>query len=112
MIPGVMRRMRLTDEPWEVLEPYIPDPSRRADGRERAWRGKRAVSAGILWVLRSGARGQDLPPEYPPYQTGHRRFQQWVQAGVFAQLAHLLAADLLALGDLNLDAWFIDGTLV
>ena len=26
--------MDLTDEQWEVLEPLIPDPPRRAEGRE------------------------------------------------------------------------------
>src|SRR5690348_17392743 len=76
--------MRLTDGQWEALEPYIPDPPRRADGRGRPWRDKRAVLEGILWVLRSGARWKHLPKEYPPYQTCHRRFQQWVAAGVFA----------------------------
>ncbi|WP_448518267.1 transposase, partial [Rhodoflexus sp.] len=35
-------------------------------------------SGGILWVLRTGAAWKDLPDRYPPYQTCHRRYQQWV----------------------------------
>jgi transposase len=85
---GLPPTMHLTDEQWELLEPWIPAPPRRPDGRGRPWRDNRAVLDGILWVLRSGARWKDLPRDYPPYQTCHRRFQQWVQAGVFAQIAH------------------------
>jgi putative transposase of IS4/5 family DUF4096 len=44
----------LTDEQWEVLEPLIPNPSRRSDGRGRPWRTPRGVLDGILWVLRTG----------------------------------------------------------
>jgi transposase len=104
--------MRLTDEQWEVLEPLIPDPPCRPDGRGRPWRDKRSVLEGILWVLRSGARWKDLPRDYPPYQTCHRRFQHWVQAGVFAHIAHRLATDLVALGWSDFEEWFIDGTFV
>jgi transposase len=104
--------MRLTDEQWEVLEPLIPDPPCRPDGGGRPWRDKRSVLEGILWVLRCGARGKDLPDAYPLYPTCHRRFQHWVQAGVFAQIAHCLATDLVALGWSNFAEWFIDGTNV
>jgi hypothetical protein len=33
------------------------------------------VLNGILWILPSGARGQDLRERFSPYQTSHRRFQ-------------------------------------
>ena len=104
--------MRLTDEQWELLEPLIPDPPCRPGGRGRPWRDKRRVLAGILWAPRSGARCKDLPDAYPPYQTGHRRFQHWVQAGVSAQIAHRRATDLVALGWSDFAEWFIDGTFV
>ncbi len=63
--------MDLTNEQWEVLEPPIPDPLRRPDGRGRPWRDSRDVLNGILWVLRTGAPWCDLPERYPPYQTCH-----------------------------------------
>src|SRR5215217_2906798 len=59
--------MDLTDEQWEVLEPLIPDPPRREDGRGRPWRDPRDVLNGILWILRTGAPWKDLPQRYPPY---------------------------------------------
>ena len=59
--------MDLTDEQWEILEPLIPDPPRRADGKGQPWRDPRDVLNGIfLWVLRTGAPWRDLPERYPP----------------------------------------------
>jgi transposase len=60
--------MDLTDEQWQILEPLIPDPPRREDGRGRPWRDPRDVLNSILWILRTGAPWKDLPERYPPYQ--------------------------------------------
>src|SRR5258708_28980274 len=68
--------MDLTEAQWQVLRPLLT-PQRRPDGRGRPWRDARAVLNGILWILRTGAPWHDLPDRYPPYQTCHRRFQQW-----------------------------------
>ncbi len=46
----------LTDSQWAVLDPLIPEPSRRKDGRGRPWKNRRSVLNAILWVLRTGAR--------------------------------------------------------
>ena len=86
--------MDLTDEQWEMLEPLIPDPPRREDGRGRPWRDPRDVLNGILWILRTGAPWKDLPERYPPYQTCHRRFQKWIEEGVLSAILEALALDL------------------
>jgi transposase len=101
--------MDLTDEQWAVLEPLIPEPPRRADGRGRPWKPAREVLNGILWVLRTGAPWKDMPDQYPPYQTCHRRLQQWDQAGVMDRILVALAEDLKERGDLDLSECFIDG---
>lgn len=102
--------MDLTEDQWTILEPLIPAPRRRADNRSRPWRDTREVLNAILWVLRSGARWKDLPERYPPYQTCHRRLQQWVKEGVFARILEALAEDLRDRGDIDLTECFIDGT--
>jgi transposase len=104
--------MDLTDEQWEVLEPLIPNPPRRADGRGRPWRDSRDVLNGILWVLRTGAPWHDLPERYPPYQTCHRRFQRWVEEGVLSHILEALTKDLNERSGLDLSECFIDGTFV
>ena len=104
--------MDLTDEQWAVLQPLLPVPPRRPDGRGRPWRDAREVLNGVLWILRTGAQWQDLPERYPPYQTCHRRFQSWVRSGVFERILQALATDLQERGELELSACFIDGTFV
>jgi transposase len=104
--------MDLTDDQWALLQPTIPAPRRRPDGRGRPWRDAREILNGMLWILRTGAQWKDLPERYPPYQTCHRRFQQWVRSGVFERILQTLATDLRERGGLDLSECFIDGTFV
>src|SRR6266571_6810877 len=101
--------MDLTEAQWQVLRPLLT-PKRRPDGRGRPWRDARVVLNGILWVLRTGAQWADLPDRYPPYQTCHRRFQEWVRSGVLDRVLQALAHDLEERGDIDLSECFIDGT--
>jgi len=93
--------MDLTDKQWEMIEPLF-EPTRGKDGRGRPWRDPRDVLNGVLWVLRTGAPCKDLPDRYTPYQTCHRRFQQWHRAGVLRDLLACLAEDLRQRGKLDL----------
>ena len=102
--------MDLTKAQWAVVEPLIPKPRRSKDGRGRPWRDPREVLGGILWVLRTGAPWKDLPQRYPPYQTCHRRFQQWCREGTLKRILHALAEDLYERGSIDLTECFIDGT--
>jgi transposase len=104
--------MDLTDEQWEVVQPLIPVPPRRPDGRGRPRIDARKILNGILWIMRTGAPWHDMPERYPSYQTCHRRFQEWVRAGVFERILITLAADLRERGELDLSECFIDGTSV
>jgi transposase len=106
------RREELIDEQWALIEPLIPELPRREDRRGRPWRDTREVMNGVLWLLRSGARWQDLPERFPPYQTCHRRFQQWVREGTLRKVLEALADDLRARGELDLSECFIDATFI
>jgi hypothetical protein len=86
------------------------EEKRRPDGRGRPWRDARAELNGVLWVSRTGAPWHDLPDRYPPYQTCHRRFQQWRKSGVFRDLLTCLAADLRLRGKIDLTEGFIDAS--
>ena len=71
---------------WRHVEPLLPvtRPS-RAGGRPR--NDNRRVLAGILFRLRTGCQWKALPKEYfGSGSTCHERFQQWVQAGIFAKV--------------------------
>jgi transposase len=67
---------------------------------------------GVLWVLRTGAPWHDMPKQYPSYQTCHRRFQEWVEAGVMQKILRALWDDLRDRGGIADVEAFIDGTYV
>jgi len=102
-------RWEVSDEQWTLLEPILK-PRRRRDGKGRPPAETRSVLNGVLWILGTGAQWRELPKKYPPYQTCHRRFQQWVRSGALEQALRVLAERLRAEGRLNLEEAFIDAT--
>jgi transposase len=104
--------MDLTDEQWKMVATILPEDPIRDDGRGRPWSDRRKVLSGVLWILRTGAPWQDLPPRYGSYQTAHRRFQNWVRSGVMEELLLTLAQHLKDAGGLDLKECFVDGTFV
>ena len=104
--------MDLTEEQWAIVEPLLPRSVKRADGKGRPRLDNRAILNGILWVMRTGAPWHDMPNRYPPYQTCHRRFQEWVRSGTCEKILRKLVEDVKKRGDLDLMECFIDGTFV
>jgi transposase len=102
--------MQLTDEQWGVVGPLIPVPKPRKDRKGRPRVPSRAVLNGILWILWTGAPWKALPSEFPPYQTCHRRMQEWIRERVFWRVLKALAADLRDRGKFDLTEAFVDGT--
>lgn len=108
--------MDLTDEQWAIIAPLVIDKPRlkrgKVDGRGRPRVPAREVWNGIFWVLRTGAPWHDLPDRYPPYQTCHRRFQEYCRNQTFHKVLLAIAVDLRDRGDLDLSESFIDGMFV
>jgi transposase len=102
-------RWELSEEQWLVVEPVLRG-ARRSDNRGRPWHDTRSVLNGVFWVLGTGAQWRELPEKYPPFQTCHRRFQQWVRSGKLEEALSLLARHLYERGKLNLDEAFVDAT--
>jgi transposase len=100
----------LTDTQWAILDQLIPEPEKRKDGRGRPWRGRREVLNGVLYILSTGAPWIDLPERYQPYQTCHRRFQQWARSGVMRGVLEALAGDLHRRGGFHFNEAFMDGS--
>jgi hypothetical protein len=68
------------------------------------------VLLGVFWILGSRAQWSEFAAKYPPYQTCHRRFQQWVREGKLIAVLQLLACHLHERGKLSLDEAFVDAT--
>lgn len=103
--------MKLTEEQWLWIEPLIPKPRVRKDRKGRPSTDRRQLVQGMLWILKTGARWQDLPRDrFPPYQTVHRHFQEWVAAGIFKKILARLVEHLQKKGKINLAETFIDAS--
>lgn len=64
----------------------------------------------ILWRLRTGAPGRDLPDRYGPWQSVSTRFRRWPQAGIGDRVRVALVAERDAAGDRDWSLPFLDGT--
>jgi transposase len=102
--------MNLTDEQWNRIEPRFP-PAKSGPGKPgRPTRPSRPILEAVLWVMRTGAPWHDLPSRYPPYQTCHRRFQQWVEDGTHRQVLVALRDDLRQRGGTKDIEAYVDGS--
>jgi transposase len=103
--------MNLTIEQRDRLRTVLPHYPEKPVGRKRADILK--VFEGILWVLESGARWEDIDKKrFASYQTCHRYFQEWVASGVFQQALLNLVEELEDAGLLQLHESFLDGCFV
>jgi transposase len=86
----MVKRYELSDAQWGRIERMVPgkagDPGRHGEDN------RRFVDA-VLWVLRSGARWQDLPPRYGKYKSVHKRFCRWAKAGVWERVFRALISE-------------------
>jgi transposase len=104
-----MNRGDLTPRQWERLQPLLP-PQKPKTGRPA--HDHRTIINGILWMLRTGAPGRDLPERYGPWRTVASRFYRWQRAGIWAQLLSAVQAQADAQGQLNWELHDIDGTTI
>jgi transposase len=92
----------LSDEPWAVLEPFMPinqPGARRVDDRR--------VISGIVHVLKTGGRWRDCPQAYGPHTTVYNRYNRWSRRGFWrAMLAALAKAGWIA-GTAALDSTYV-----
>ena len=101
----------LTDEQWARIAPHLPEhPPSPKGGRPRA--DDRACFEGILWLLRSGARWQDIPVDLPSGSTCWRRLQEWAAGEVLEHIQAILVRELDALGRVDLGELLADATFI
>jgi len=101
-------RQELSDAQWQLIAAHLPP--RKRMGRPRA--DDRKTLEGILWVLRSGARWQDVPREYGSPTTCWRRLRQWEESGVWETLWRVILSALEAEQKLDWAQAFLDGSFV
>ena len=99
----------LTDRQWRMMEPLLPRLRGGPKGG-RPWADDRSTLEGILWVLKTGARWQDLPPSYPHPATCWRRLALYEQLGVWDRIWRVLLRRLDRRRRLKVTECFVDAT--
>jgi transposase len=101
-----MSRIHFSDRQWAFIRPLLPPPART--GRPRA--DDRRAKEGILYVLITGCRCQDLPHEYGAPTTVWQRLRRWGEEGVWERIWRAALAALDQQGELDWSMAFLDGS--
>lgn len=102
-------KLFLNDAQWLTIAPLFPHPPMtRKGGRPRV--PPRPCLEGVLWMLSTGARWEDLPERYPSPATCWRRLDVWTRSGVFLKAWRKLLGKLDRLRGLNWEEAIGDGT--
>jgi hypothetical protein len=75
-----------------------------------SWSSMAGYAGSAQWNLVGfghGAQWRELPEKYPPYQTCHCRFQQWVREDKLERILRVLAEELQTRGKLEVEEAFI-----
>ena len=99
----------LTEAQWKKIAPLLPKPPKQRKGG-RPWIENRRVLEGILWILRSGARWQDLPEKFPHPSTCWRRLRDWEERGVWLNIWRTFLSELNERQQLKWSESFLDGS--
>ena len=75
----------LTDDEWNLLEPFIPKPK---PGGRPIKHTRRMILNAIFYVNRSGCQWNMLPKDFPPKSTVFDYFSAWRKSGLWVELNH------------------------
>jgi transposase len=79
-------------------------------GRKRA--DDRRTINGILYVLDTGCKWEDMPRRYGSYVTAWRRLRRWSAEGVWFKILCAICDTAYSAGILSIDTVAVDSTLV
>jgi transposase len=110
-----MAKQLVDDELWGLIEPLLPPlKPRRQRYPGRLPVSNRAALTGILFVLKTGIRWNDLPMEMGCGSgvSCWRRLRDWQEAGVWSRLHALLLAKLRAADRIDFSRVIIDSSSI
>lgn len=96
----------LSEAQWEIIRRHIPPPKNMG----RPPNDAREVLNGILWVLKTGARWEDMPRRYGHPSTCWRRLRQWERVGVWKRILEALLSTLDSEGRLHWEQACLDAS--
>jgi len=103
-----MQFQELTDSQWDMIESHLPKPART--GRPRS--NDRMTINGIMFVLITGCRWNEMPKRYGSKSTAHRRLQAWQQNNIWKEILSGAIKSAHKSGKLNLQRISIDSSSI
>jgi transposase len=85
-----MLRYALRDDQWDRIKDFLPGREGHVGGTAA---DNRLFVDAVLFRYRTGIPWRDLPERYGDWKATHRRYRRWCEAGVFARVFEILAAD-------------------
>ena len=102
-------KYELTEKQWLLIADLFPEVSVGPQGGRPVIPARPCVE-GILWILRTGSRWQDLPAHFPSPATCWRRLKAWTESGVWTKAWSRLLRALNRKGRIEHEESFADGT--
>jgi transposase len=93
----MLPRHAISDADWDRIKNLLPNHG--PEGNRR-----RFVDA-VLWIARTGAAWEDLPPRFGNPNSVWRRFDRWARSGVWVRLFE-------ALQDPDVEWLILDSTVI
>lgn len=75
----------IPDDLWKRIIKILPPEKAKPRGGRPAVPA-RQIMAGIIYRMKTGCQWRAIPDSFGSGQTIHRRFQQWVKAGIFPRI--------------------------
>lgn len=101
-----MKSKELSDKQWKIMQKHLPKPA--GTGRPRA--DDRTTINGILYVLTTGCRWEEMPKRYGSKSTAHRRLQGWQQKGIWNRIVNSATRQAYTSGRLSIKSTAADST--
>jgi transposase len=103
---------RLPDELWAQMEPLLPARKPHPLGCHNPRVNDRSAMNAIVFILRTGAQWNSLNATgICSSSAAHRRFQEWVDAGVFEEFWRLGLLSMDALQEIDWSWLALDGAM-
>ena len=103
-----MQFIELNNKQWNMIEQHIPKPAKT--GRPKV--DDRTTINAIIFVLITACRWIDLPVKYGYKSSGHRRFQDFQQKGIWKKILKCAIKSAHKSGKINLQKISIDSSSI
>ena len=103
-----MQFIELNNKQWNMIEQHIPKPAKT--GRPKV--DDRTTINAIIFVLITACRWIDLPVKYGYKSSGHRRFQDFQQKGIWKKILRCVIKSAHKSGKINLQKISIDSSSI